>query len=558
MGKRGIPAGVIVFIGGAAGVLLALADAPRFVPVALLVALAAATVAQWAPVWSVAVAVFVGGWLAGWGAMATDGSHVGETALSFVFGASMAAVVWFGLRATRVIGAVAVSGVVVLIALSSVATPTIVVRGAGGDPGLDAVIIDAMPRVPGASVVVIRDGVEPYVRAFGTAGDRDMTIRTPVLLGSVSKSFTGWAAASLAVDDRIDLDARVREVAPELDLGGTPADLTTRQLLHHTSGIPTRPTGWIPLAGYRADTSVVEATAQLADDAPRTAGDFQYSNANYLIAGAVLEAATGRSFAEIVEDEVFGPLGLDDAMVGAYRLGDVASAGYQSWLGNPMPARAEIPPSHGPFGGVAASAEDMEAYLSALLAGGPIVEEILDAPDDYGFGWWIDGDRIEHGGLTIGASADVVWDRGEGIAIAVMTNAQSASGGNASRIRRAIEDHLAGESLSPRPLDRTNLIISMTWVLLVAVTSGAGMRVIDLAAGRRSSTRRRILVGLAVRVLAAIALVWVVGRAAPWAQVWRFGPDVGALVVATAATTVAIGLARLVAAAPGSGDPCAP
>ena len=66
--------------------------------------------------------------------------------------------------------------------------------------------------IPGAAVAVVRDGVRVHAAAFGRADDseRPMTVRTPVLLASTSKTLTAIAVRQQVEAGRLRLDEPVQ------------------------------------------------------------------------------------------------------------------------------------------------------------------------------------------------------------------------------------------------------------------------------------------------------------------------------------------------------------
>src|ERR1700722_1857177 len=93
-------------------------------------------------------------------------------------------------------------------------------------------------EVPGAVVAVIREGRVVYVRAFGLR-DRErglaVGVNTPFEIGSITKQFTAAAILQLREAGKIDIDATVSTYLPDALHA---AEVTVRQLLSHTSGLP--------------------------------------------------------------------------------------------------------------------------------------------------------------------------------------------------------------------------------------------------------------------------------------------------------------------------------
>ena len=239
------------------------------------------------------------------------------------------------LRLVVIAAAVAVVAANVLI--RTPATPV------AGGPSTDAAIdawFDMERRdagVPGAAVVVVRDGVV-HAAGFGTAdaSGRPVDARTPFLLGSVSKGITALAVAQLAERGAIDLDSPVRRYLPEFALADADVSgvITVRQLLDQTSGIPTA-AGIAPL--WEPATTLDARVRDLATVAPVSApgAAYHYSNANYVVLGRLVELVSGgESFEAYLQSNVFEPLAMDHASADpSTSIADGLGDAHRLWFG---------------------------------------------------------------------------------------------------------------------------------------------------------------------------------------------------------------------------------
>ena len=124
--------------------------------------------------------------------------------------------------------------------------------------------------------------------------------------GSLAKPVTALAAANLAAEGAIDLDAPLSACLPTLH--GPAAAASVRDVLTHTSGLPAHHS--------RSDEQRMDRT-----DALRAIGDQalsflpgtgeSYSNGGYTLAALCLTEASGRSYEALASDRVFGPAGMD-------------------------------------------------------------------------------------------------------------------------------------------------------------------------------------------------------------------------------------------------------
>ncbi|WP_137989296.1 serine hydrolase domain-containing protein [Streptomyces vilmorinianum] len=171
--------------------------------------------------------------------------------------------------------------------------------------------------VPGA-VAQARVGRSGWT---GTAGERGGKDRYRV--GSITKTFVATVLLQLQAEGRLDLDDPVEKWLPGVVRGNghDGRKITVRQLLNHTSGVysVTSDPGFQEkvfgpaFLEHRYDTWTPEQLVAVAmthkpDFAPGT--DWNYSNTNYVLAGMVIEKATGRPYGKEVERRIIKPLHL--------------------------------------------------------------------------------------------------------------------------------------------------------------------------------------------------------------------------------------------------------
>ncbi|MQA84952.1 MAG: serine hydrolase [Streptosporangiales bacterium] len=192
-------------------------------------------------------------------------------------------------------------------------------------------------------------------------------------VASVSKLFTSIAAVQQAERGRLDLDAAVADYIPRFAQNGK-GDITVRQLLTHTSGLPE----WLPLySDYPTPEARIAAVYAVEPAAP--AGDrYLYSDLNMITLGKLVEKVTGHRLDDAVARGITGPLGMTDT---GYRPPDserhrIAATEYQPWTGRGM-VRGEVHDENawsleGVAGhaGVFSTARDLAVLAQTVLNGG--------------------------------------------------------------------------------------------------------------------------------------------------------------------------------------------
>jgi CubicO group peptidase (beta-lactamase class C family) len=177
----------------------------------------------------------------------------------------------------------------------------------------------ASGRMPGYVAGVYQEG-EQVVVAQGVANVATgiaMTEDTGFLAGSITKVMTATLLLQAVERGQVALDERVTAYLPELRLT-PPANveaLRVRHLLNHTNGIdgdffPDEVKGRDALGYFVGE---LRRCSMLFDP-----GEYvSYSNAGMLVAGRVLEVVTGRTFHDLVEREIYEPIGMADSSTSA-------------------------------------------------------------------------------------------------------------------------------------------------------------------------------------------------------------------------------------------------
>jgi CubicO group peptidase (beta-lactamase class C family) len=210
--------------------------------------------------------------------------------------------------------------------------------------------------LPGAAVVVLKDGAVVHSRAYGLASIElgvPNTTRTKFRLASVSKSFTALAVLQLVEQGRLRLDDPLAKYVP--DFAGADR-ITIRHLLTHTAGLPDF-------------MSFDEARKLPPDSLPGER--LNYSNIGYVTLGRVIEKVTGKSYESHLREAILAPLGMNDTGVDRRSpLEKGRAAGYVIGPDGGLVNSEYTDTSPDPAaGGLYSTAEDMTRWIQALVAG---------------------------------------------------------------------------------------------------------------------------------------------------------------------------------------------
>ena len=162
---------------------------------------------------------------------------------------------------------------------------------------------------PGVALQISLQGQPWYVGSYGLANlETQTTVASGSIfrIGSLTKQFTAAMVVRLVAQGKLSLDDSTAEYLPFF--AKAPA-FTLRELLNHTAGLHDDD-GAPPTTGSQVDLArAISRQKKLFDFPPGTA--WLYSNANYIVLGAVIEQVMDRPLADTATEMIFRPLGLD-------------------------------------------------------------------------------------------------------------------------------------------------------------------------------------------------------------------------------------------------------
>ncbi len=280
---------------------------------------------------------------------------------------------------------------------------------------------------------------------FVAKGKADVQAGTPMKtddkfrIASVTKTFTATMVLILADDGRLSLNDKLSEYLPEI---ANAENITIRQLLNHTSGIRDEdPAGvwaeyfahtdsmqkqWTPMEVYQAYTG---------GEVQEEPGEWEYSNAGYVVLGMVIEKVSKTSVPGFCEAEITGPLGLEDTYFpeGPEITGEYAH-GYD---GTTDVTRMDMSWDF-TAGAMISTASDLQVWSKAFATGELLSPEMfeqqntfVDLPGregnvkeglgpEYTYGW------LGHAGANIGYQCEMWYYPEEDATIVVLMNKLSS------------------------------------------------------------------------------------------------------------------------------------
>ncbi len=364
-------------------------------------------------------------------------------------------------------------------------------------PSFDAArdyIQEQMERfhIPSVAVAVALDGELVWSEGFGwadEAGGVRATDRTAYSVASVTKPITATAVLRLRDRGALDLDApanRYLDGAVIRRPDGTRSRATVRQLLTHTAGLPLHHHFFYADDGLEPPP-MPETIARYGVEALPPGEAHTYANLGYGILEYLASRTAELEFSELLEDEVFRPLGMTESWVGVPPEGAAAVAQRYGEDGLPLP---DYDFDHRGASAVYSSARDLLRFGLHHL--GRIQDDTDPAlPDStrvemqrswtpregrgraYGLGWAIVEDdggyrRVEHTGGMPGVSTALrLYPEREAVVVVLSNSSNPATA--------SIADVLAGTVLPNYLEERRRAAQAAPTVLLMSPSVLAGL-----------------------------------------------------------------------------------
>lgn len=340
---------------------------------------------------------------------------------------------------------------------------------------LDALLdpIRTKYALPSLAAAVVKNGKLVAVGAVGVrvAGTAiSVTVDDRYHLGSDTKAMTAMLAGMMVEEGKLSWNSTIGEVLgpDEPNLRPKFAAITLKELLSHTSGIPTD-NDEIGKLYFDADAyehtlkdwrlHMIGAWGSKHDPSFPASGKFQYSNLGYITAGAMIEKAAGKPWERLMYERIYEPLGLATAGIGAqatfglydapvgHRIGDDGKVTPIAWGEG-----ADLPGSLGPAGLAHMSIKDFATWAGWIAGGGkrgpalvtPATLKILETPavtmeiknpkpgtpksGAYAFGWglskfdWTEKPILTHNGSNGLNFASIAVEPDQDLAIVVTSN----------------------------------------------------------------------------------------------------------------------------------------
>jgi D-alanyl-D-alanine carboxypeptidase len=298
-------------------------------------------------------------------------------------------------------------------------------------------------RTPGLTIGVVEDGRLVYARGFGFANAaRKFPVApdTEFYVGDITRQFTAAAVLMLSQDGKLKLDDKVVKYLPELTVA---ADVSIAQLLQQTSGLPDYLKDAQPPLDFSHSEKPADLIAGLNAMKPAAPPGAVYADnpVNYLLAGMIVERASGEPLSDFLQQRIFVPLVMDRTfLAGDTGISPARAVGYTHAGAGFTPTQPWDPAWLAGDRGLVTTIYDLSKWdiEMPVLVRVDAVRAMLTSsgtpgPAHYGMGWVIDqrGGKnfVWYAGQVPGYQATNAVLPDDHIAVIVLANTDALHGG---------------------------------------------------------------------------------------------------------------------------------
>ena len=303
------------------------------------------------------------------------------------------------------------------------------------------------------SVLIAKGNTILFEETYGESNkkrNKKNNKNTSFNIASTTKTFTAVAIAKLAEQGKLNFTDPISKFIPEY-----PKDIanqvTIHHLLTHTSGIE--------LDDYkpfnietdkarnledllRAQITHIDSLNEGRRKGFKVLNEFDYSNENFALLGVIIERASGFSYAEYIEKNIFAPLNMKNSFVDIHKLTNHQNKaiGYTyknnegEYIGGLRHGNDKMGGIFlGPAGGIYSTTRDLYTYFKAINNHTIVAKESQELlhkkhTEIYGYGFYLFDNTIGHGGVYPGVGSSFNYYPKTGYYVIILSNYGSMAG----------------------------------------------------------------------------------------------------------------------------------
>ncbi len=306
---------------------------------------------------------------------------------------------------------------------------------------IDSMMKDYQGNVPGASLLVIKNGKKIINKQYGLSNlesGQPIVSASNFRLASITKQFTAFSILQLIDQNKLSLENTITDIYPDFPEHGS--EITIRHILQHSSGlidyedlIPDSVTQQV------YDRDVLQMMKEQDSTYFEPGLKYKYSNTGYAVLAQIIERLSGKTFPEYLEENIFKPIGMNNSVAFVYGVNQIPNRtfGYVLTDSGFVFKDQSMTSAVLGDGGIYSSVEDLYKWDQALYKSMIISDSLKqkawtaeqlpgDSVNTYGFGWRIDtldGHwRMHHNGSTSGFRNTIQRYPDDSLTVIILTN----------------------------------------------------------------------------------------------------------------------------------------
>jgi CubicO group peptidase (beta-lactamase class C family) len=269
----------------------------------------------------------------------------------------------------------------------------------------------AAAKIPGVSVTIVENGQIVLTKGYGVSDVKAHTPVTPDTVfraGSISKSFTGLAVMLLVEEGKLDLNAKLADLMPELKFDNPWEATDPIRLIHlveHTTGFDD-----IGFRHYLIEGKDIDLARAIELYGPyksrwRPGERVSYCNSAPVIAGRIVEKITGKQYQDFVAERITGPLGMSSAYW--TKEPQIAARLSKSYAADGVTEEPFVEIAARPSGSLNVTSKDLVRFPMMLIERGSLDGVTVAKPETIA--------RLETAESSAGARAGLTQGYGKGV-----------------------------------------------------------------------------------------------------------------------------------------------
>ncbi len=285
-----------------------------------------------------------------------------------------------------------------------------------------------MSDIPALSVAVWDGENEEFLNYSN--GEQKADEHSLYELASTTKAFTGLGILQLEKNGKLDLDDPVQKYIPDFHAvyNGREVQITVRQLMNHSSGIPSYSLERIPEESYR-EGGLYKSLYRLYNVTLsfEPGSQYEYSTVNYDFLAVIIEKVSGREYWEYIKMNVLDKNGMTDSFFRTDKIQENVTPGHKQAFLYPYQYNAPVYYGNTAAGYLISDTSDLMKWMKAVPGLFDFESFPISPENNYYAGWNVYDDYVCHAGNNPNYSSQVYVSRTKPLGVFVLSSENGSS-----------------------------------------------------------------------------------------------------------------------------------